>query len=300
MGFDPERSFGYAPGMSMIHVNRDRQNLGQFTPEEVTAGLASGRFFPTDLAWREGMEGWQPLSAFTDLPTAEEIAPPTLAPGSPLQEIKTGPTVLAPAWERDAGTLFSRVYESVREILSNPQGTFASMPIEGGLRKPLIFLVLLGTVCGLISLVYSAAFEFLTPRTGSRADVSLQMMLGLYIGVAVFLPLLIAIGSFISAGVLHLCLLIVGASPKSFEATYRVVSYANGATSVFLLLPLCGGLVQAVWNIYAVVIGFREVHGTTTGKAVVAVLLPVVLCCGLGIGFAVLAAAIPAMAQAGR
>ncbi len=28
-------------------------------------------------------------------------------------------------------------------------------------------------------------------------------------------------------------------------------------------------------------VGFREVHGTTTGKALLAVLLPIVLCCGV-------------------
>ncbi len=56
--------------MAMIFVNRDRQSLGQFTEQDISNGLADGRFLPEDLAWKEGMEAWQPLSAFTDLPPA--------------------------------------------------------------------------------------------------------------------------------------------------------------------------------------------------------------------------------------
>jgi hypothetical protein len=82
--------------MSRIHLNRDRQSLGQFTPEEVAEGLRSGRFLPTDLAWREGMETWQPLSTVTDLPEPDEVQSPTLAPGTPISEIAKAP--LSPAW----------------------------------------------------------------------------------------------------------------------------------------------------------------------------------------------------------
>ena len=146
-------------------------------------------------------------------------------------------------------------------------------------------------------MVYSLAFEFIRPRTG-QDELTLKMSVIIYVVVAVFLPLIIAVGSFISAGILHVCLMIVGAAPKSFEATYRVICYANGATSVFLLIPICGSLVQAIWNFYAIIAGFREVHGTTTGKAVCAVLLPGVVCCGLAVGLFALAATIPALSQA--
>lgn len=61
--------------MAMIFVNRDRQSLGQFTEQDISNGLADGRFLPDDLAWKEGMEAWQPLSAFTDLPPAGATPP---------------------------------------------------------------------------------------------------------------------------------------------------------------------------------------------------------------------------------
>jgi uncharacterized membrane protein len=65
--------------MGMIFVNRDRKSLGQFTGQEITDGLASGEILPTDLAWREGMETWLPVSTLDDLP------PPAPADISPVR-----------------------------------------------------------------------------------------------------------------------------------------------------------------------------------------------------------------------
>lgn len=287
--------------MSKIHINRERQSLGQFTPEAVTEGLRSGRFLPTDLAWREGMETWQPLETFTDLPAPDEIVPPTLAPGSPLAELPAA-VPIAPAWEREPGAgLFTRLYETVREVLGSPQATFAGLPATGGFARPLTFLVLLGSACGIVSVIYQLVFELLTPKAANApADVTPALMTGIFIGLMICMPLLVAVGSFISGGLFHLALLIVGAAPKSFEATYRVVCYANGSTSVLLLVPICGGLVQAGWNLYLLTIGFREVHGITTGKAVVAVLLPMAVCCGLMFTLGALGVALPAMSGTAR
>ena len=61
--------------MGMIFINRDRTSLGQFTEQEVSNALGSGEILPTDLAWKEGMETWQPLSTFTDLPDPTSAAP---------------------------------------------------------------------------------------------------------------------------------------------------------------------------------------------------------------------------------
>ena len=61
--------------MAMIFVNRDRQSLGQFSEQEISNGLANGRFFPADLGWQEGMESWQPLSSLTNLPPPGAAVP---------------------------------------------------------------------------------------------------------------------------------------------------------------------------------------------------------------------------------
>lgn len=52
----------------MIFVNRGSNSLGQFSEQEVSNALSSGKFLPDDLGWTEGMEAWQPLSTFSGLP----------------------------------------------------------------------------------------------------------------------------------------------------------------------------------------------------------------------------------------
>lgn len=66
--------------MGMIFVNRDRQSLGQFTDQETSNALEKGDLLPTDLGWMEGMEAWQPLSSFTNLPPPGAIPAPAGVP----------------------------------------------------------------------------------------------------------------------------------------------------------------------------------------------------------------------------
>src|SRR5262245_36480153 len=128
--------------MNRIHIARNRQALGQFSPEEVAEGLASGELLPTDLAWREPMATWQPLSEFTDLPPAtRSLAPPLLPQPSEGLEMQA-----EPAWERrkQLGT-FSALVETVRQVLAAPVATFKAMKLEGGQATPLFFYLLVTT-----------------------------------------------------------------------------------------------------------------------------------------------------------
>jgi hypothetical protein len=96
----------------------------------------------------------------------------------------------------------------------------------------------------------------------------------------------VVIGLFIAAGVLHLMLLLLGGARRDFEATFRVVSYAQ-ATSILFLLPFCGQVIGGVWCLVLYVVGLAEVHRIGHGRAVAAVLLPLALvcCCCAFLGF---------------
>src|SRR5215470_5137250 len=88
--------------MNKIHIARNREALGQFSPQEVSDGLSSGEFLPTDLAWREPMETWKPLSEFDDLPPAAAILSPPALPQKPVEPetpVESAASV-EPAWER--------------------------------------------------------------------------------------------------------------------------------------------------------------------------------------------------------
>ncbi|MBL67738.1 MAG: hypothetical protein CMO74_04675 [Verrucomicrobiales bacterium] len=44
-----------------IHINRDGEQYGPYPREQVESMLAQGQLLPTDMAWHEGMAGWESL-----------------------------------------------------------------------------------------------------------------------------------------------------------------------------------------------------------------------------------------------
>ena len=99
-------------------------------------------------------------------------------------------------------------------------------------------------------------------------------------GYILFVPVIVIVGMFIGSGILHLCLMIVGGAKKPFETTFRVVCFSSGSTYLLSMIPFCGGMIAGVWNIVLECIGLARAHEIDTGKAVLAVLLPLIVCCG--------------------
>lgn len=60
-----------------IHVSRNGQNYGPYTPDEVRQYLQSGHILPNDLAWHEGLANWEPVNRLAILsgPAPRPAAP---------------------------------------------------------------------------------------------------------------------------------------------------------------------------------------------------------------------------------
>jgi hypothetical protein len=259
-----------------IHLNRAGQSLGQFTPEEIRAGFNEGKFTGGDLAWHDGMPMWKPLAEVIDeiAPAGAEDAPAPVLP----------PVADGPAWEqRSELGFFPAMVETMRGVMLEPAKTFGGMRLTGGLGAPLFYHVLLSTIGGLAGVLYQVVFQSLEPA-GTADQQALAAMMGSAVGIGatiMLLPFFVAIGAFIGSGLVHLSLMALGGAKRPYEATFRVLCYAAGSTAVLQLLPVCGALIGSVWALVAQVIGLAEVHGIGKGRAVAAVLLPMVLCCGL-------------------
>ena len=74
--------------------------------------------------------------------------------------------------------------------------------------------------------------------------------------------------------------MIVKNAKQPFETTFRVVCFAGGSANPLLVIPICGGLIGGIWKIVLYCIGFARAHETDTGRAVLAVALPLIVCCG--------------------
>src|SRR4029077_21125153 len=77
-------------------------------------------------------------------------------------------------------------------------------------------------------------------------------------------------------------LMIDGGANQPFKTTFGSIAFKQESTGVLQVIPVCGGLIAGVWGLVANCIGLARAHETDTGRAVLAVFLPVILCCGLG------------------
>ena len=279
--------------MAMIHVNRGATSLGAFPEEQVREGLRAGRFVGTDLGWREGMTNWQPLSQFAEF--AGDISPGGAAP--PPQQATVTPAIATIAstgggtarsglpWdERNAKGLFAAFIETLQLVLTKPSEAFALMKREGGFGEPIIYALIGGCVGGVVSFLFSLGFQSMGLFANRQS--TLGMMAGMGVGSAAFLillPVMIVICLFIGAGIIHLCLILVGGAKQSFETTFRVIAFSQGSTGPLQMVPICGGLIACVWALVVNCIGLARAHETDTGRAALAVLLPLIVCCGFGI-----------------
>lgn len=267
--------------MGMIFVNRDRQSLGQFTPQDVANGLKSGKFYPEDLAWQEPMAAWLSLSTFTDLPTASLELEPVLAAGDQ-------PPVLMvePAWERaEPGQAPKAIFETVKQIFASPTHVFSQMPTDAGYMKPMIFFVLVSWVTTAVAILYQSVTMFANPAFATETKgVSLLVIASVIGGVIIISPIFFVAISFINAAVMHLALIALGGANRSFQTTWRVLAYAAGATSVLQLVPIVGGLAASLAQLAYGAIGLKEAHQTELWRPIVAYVLIFLVCCGATVG----------------
>jgi hypothetical protein len=161
---------------------------------------------------------------------------------------------------------------TVRAVVLNPVGFFRGIARQGDFVNPLVFAL----ICALISGVLGGIINFLISLAfgGGDPDFGVGGALAGLIANIILTPIFTAIGLFIGAGIYHLfVLLLVRPANAGFEATFRVVSYA----SVVLLvswIPIVN-FVAAVYGVVLHILGIREVHSTSTGRAVGVVLIPV-------------------------
>jgi hypothetical protein len=277
--------------MATIHVARDGANIGSFSTEEVREGLGTGRFLPTDMAWQEGMADWRPLSEVIAGPTAAAIPAAEPTDGASALPISAVSTPSAPGsglpWEhRQELGLVKAFVDTVVLLVTKPADAFGMMKTEGGLIDPLLFALIGGCIGMVVSFLFQLGFHSLG-FAANRGILGMGTGMGMGIFGLVVMPIMFVGWLFIWSGLVHLCLMMLGGAKKPFETTFRVVCFSSGSAYLFAVVPVCGGFVAPIYNIVLQCMGLARAHETDTGKAVMAVLLPIIVCCGGGllIGF---------------
>jgi hypothetical protein len=195
----------------------------------------------------------------------------------------TGGREKTPWEDREVRGFFGGLFKTLNETLFRPSEFFKKMSVTGGLTDPLLYALIIGMVGLMFSYLWQislkSAMHDMMP--GMQAAAGQHMFQGVGMAIlAFFSPFLIILGLFVSSGILHVFLMMVKGARAGFEATFRVVAYGYSA-NIFLIIPFCGGLLAVVWAVVLYIIGLKEAHEITGGKAAFAVFLPLIVCCGL-------------------
>ncbi len=272
--------------MATIHVARDGANIGTFSVEEVREGLRTGRFLATDMAWQEGMADWRPLSQVVpEKPAAAPVSGATETNALPVS--LSGPGAATGSggglpWEHRQELGFLKAYfDTVIMVLTKPAEAFALMKTEGDMMGPMLFALIGGSAGIIVSVLLQLAMHSIGFMADQQSALFGMGVVGVWsLAYIILAPVWVVVIVFLASGILHLCLMIVGGAKKSFETTFRVVCFSSGSTCLLSMIPVCGGMISGVWNIVLEIIGLARAHETDTGKAVMAVLLPIIVCCG--------------------
>ena len=154
------------------------------------------------------------------------------------------------------GAVLSSIPQTAIRVLTNPKGFFRELPKLGGYVEPLIFVVVLGAIAGAIQMV------------GTIITVP-GMGIMMALGSLIFMPVFIAIGSFIGAAIIFVIWKLMG-SQENYETAYRSAAYLaalSPITTAIGLIPYLGTIVSMLIGLYYIVIVSVEVHAIPEKKA---------------------------------
>jgi hypothetical protein len=148
------------------------------------------------------------------------------------------------SWEdRAASGFVNGLFKTAREVLFRPTEFFRRMPVTGGLTDPLLYAL----ITGMIGLLFLSLWDILL-HDSMREFMTHEMK--------------------------------AAAGRTMWDGVHSTLGYSV-SPFLFLSVPFCGVLITVIWAMMLAIIGLKEAHQTTGGKAAFAVLFPLLFFCGL-------------------
>jgi hypothetical protein len=182
--------------------------------------------------------------------------------------------ITASGGDYDLSDPINSFVDVVRRVVLQPTAFFAGLPRQGSFLNPLVFAL----ICTEISVLLVGLLSFVDVPGGMNSLFGASGDQGFleFLGGLVVAPIAAAVGIFLTALVTHLLVvLVVGSGHAGFGATFRIISYSS-VTGLVAWIPFIGWIFS-LYRLYLATVGIREMHATTTGKALLVVLLPAIL-----------------------
>lgn len=185
--------------------------------------------------------------------------------------------LLLPPWEqRDRYGFLNALYLTIKDVILAPRQFFHRMPSQIGLAQPLLFAIVIGVIATFVTWMWSLAGSSLQILVDDDLAETLRGPLFAFFGF-LFSPIWVSILVLIKAILIHAMLVFIGGNRLGFEATCRVAAYGV-ATGILTLIPICGQFLAPIWSLGVMIIGLYSIHETDPWRAVLAVLLPMLVC----------------------
>ena len=181
-------------------------------------------------------------------------------------------------WENlDSVGFFPGFFETIKRVMRHPVDFFSKMPVEPGIGKPLVFYLLIAELQALAQFFWQLSGVIPMMNDGSGATAVGLGMMGMGSAfILILYPLLLTLMLFVMVGVNHLCLTLFKAANRGFAGTFRAVTYGS-APMVLAFFPFVGPILGALWSMVTTFFGYKYIHGTTTTRVVLAMLLPLLV-----------------------
>jgi hypothetical protein len=183
-----------------------------------------------------------------------------------------------PPWERRRAFWDLPAYwQTARAILFHPAASFRRWRLRIDTESALLILLLYGSLGEILADYWVRLGQGLLGRAPAAPGQLLDFVLFM-----LKVPLLLLLSTVVMSGVIHALLILLGARGEPWKKTFALLAYLSGALAALQLLPFLGVLLAPFWGMAACVVGLRELHGTTTWRVVLSLLLPLLLLLLLG------------------
>jgi hypothetical protein len=171
------------------------------------------------------------------------------------------------------------IVERIKGFLFSPSKTFdaAKEDTVGDTFK--YFVVILAIYAVLVAIIAAVAFSLFAGMFGMFGAPAMPAgaAMGPLVAVGAFIGILVGgiIGIFIFGLWTHLWIYLVGGR-KGVEQTIKAVMYGETPSLLLGWIPIFN-VIAWIWALIVSIIGVRQLHGLSTGKAILAVILALII-----------------------
>ena len=205
-----------------------------------------------------------------------------------------------PEWEDSAVTFPGNLTRTWGRSMFQPAAFFAGVSADRTIFRPVLYFLIVVVLAASLWLTWGAVLPGSSPGPVQEAiglfspalvDAEAAWSRPALLLATFFLTPLAALLYLVAWSlVIHLIVVLLAPGRRPFAATVRTICYASGP-SLFSVVPWMGVVVGVVWEVVLTVVGLREAHRMSTGRAFATWLFALIIPLG-GILFAALLAII--------